>query len=496
MLKVTRLSKYENLILEADIIRIGDEVSGLESKGKNDREKQDMYDKIDRMLDEILDKKIEDFLNNDNFVKGFSADSVIETVNEYIKYCRNRVKDTMAKITEYMRSSVPYSDEVRLLNVEIAKIQDRIDALQQILEKAKSEKLTGAIDEILETKKEIVEYYSVPVIVKGQKIKSALERVKTSTDNGAKFKAAEEVFAEYEILDEVTTEYPAEEKGAINNAKAKTEEEIKKTLGEENFNSIKNKNTANIFFTKIVKDILEFEQFYGTEPEIKEKARLLRTVRIGQNEYIDTDSKLYLTAWVNQIETALLKKAADKSLRLDLNKGIHYDFNIKLPLFKTVMIPVTGKQIADNTFIMKARKKSVEILGLLFGDEAKPDTAAGAAFRQTGAWMSKVYSVSLNAAAKAIGKAFKGREGEMKADAFSRLLMPTTEYLDAHLAKKTNEEAASPGVAFDTPGSIGSMGQITPPTQTTLGSGDDFGPKKKKKRIMEFSEFLKNNPQR
>jgi hypothetical protein len=36
------------------------------------------------------------------------------------------------------------------------------------------------------------------------------------------------------------------------------------------------------------------------------------------------------------------------------------------------------------------------------------------------------------------------------------------------------------------------MGPITPPTQTTLGSGDDFNPKKKKKRIMEFSEFLKN----
>ena len=492
MLKVTRLSKYENLILEADIIRIGDEVSDLESTGKSDREKQDMYDKIDRMLDEILDKKIEEFLNNDNFVKGFSADSVIETVKEYIKYCRNRIKDTMAKITEYMRSSVPYADEVRLLNIEVAKIQDRIDALQQILKKAKNEKLTSAIDEILETKKEIVEYYSVPVLVKGQKIRSALERVKTAKDSGEKFKAAEEVFAEYEILDDTTQEYPNEAKSAINNAKAQTEAEVKNSIGEENFNSIKNKNKANIFFTKIVKDILEFEQFYGTEPEIKEKARLLRTVRIGQNEYIDTDSKLYLTAWVNQIEAALLKKAADKSLRLDLNKGIHYDFNIKLPLFKTVMIPVTGKQIADNTFIMKARKKSAEILGVLFGDTSTPDTQAGAAWRETGERISKVYSIALNAAAKAIGKAFKGREGEMKADAFSRLLMPTTEYLDAHLAKKTNEEAVSPGVSFDVPGSVSHMGPITPPTETTLGSGDDFSPKKKKKRIMEFSEFLKN----
>jgi hypothetical protein len=193
---------------------------------------------------------------------------------------------------------------------------------------------------------------------------------------------------------------------------------------------------------------------------------------------------------VDQIEAELLRKAQDKSLRLEMNKGIHYNFNVTLPLFKTVMLPVTGKQIADNTFIAKAKKKFTEVMSIIFGDSSEPDTKMGAASREFGKRISTIYSVALNRTAKAIGRAVKGREGEIKADAISRMFMPTTEYLDA--VDKVAEEAVAPGVALQVPGSIGSMGPITPPTQTTLGSGDDFNPKKKKKRIMEFSEFLKN----
>jgi len=197
-----------------------------------------------------------------------------------------------------------------------------------------------------------------------------------------------------------------------------------------------------------------------------------------------------LTAWVDQVEATLLKKAQDKSLRLEMNKGIHYTFNISLPLFKTVMLPITGKQIADNTFMAKAKQKFIEVTNALLGDDSRPRSEIGQAMFNLGASFSKAYSYVLNRTAKAIGKAVGGREGEIKADAVSRMFMPTTEYLDK--IDKVAEEAVAPGVAMQVPASIGGMGPITPPTRDSLGSGDNFSPKKKKKRILEFSEFLKN----
>jgi hypothetical protein len=173
-----------------------------------------------------------------------------------------------------------------------------------------------------------------------------------------------------------------------------------------------------------------------------------------------------------------------------MNKGIHYTFNISLPLFKTVMLPVTGKQIADNTFIAKAKQKFIEITKALLGDDTGPKSDLAQAMYNLGSSFSKAYSFALNRTAKMIGKAVGGREGEIKADAVSRMFMPTTEYLDK--IDKVAEEAVAPGVAMQVPASIGGMGPIVAPTRTSLGSGDDFSPKKKKKRIMEFSEFLKN----
>ena len=60
----------------------------------------------------------------------------------------------------------------------------------------------------------------------------------------------------------------------------------------------------------------------------------------------------------------------------------------------------------------------------------------------------------------------------------------------------TFEEAVAPGVSPQVPGSIGGMGNPVAPTPTSLGSGDNFNPKKRKKsskkdnRVLEFNEFV------
>ncbi len=485
---VKRLSKFESLLLEADIIRVGGEVDSLANA--SDSEKKDAFDKVDLMLDDLIDKNIQAYLDNPNFINAFTADKVIDTMKEYLAYSKNRIQENKNQINSLLKSGVFNSDEIRKLNIDTAKIQERIGLLDEIYRTAKVEKANVLISTISEIRRDINNFYMTPIQVKSEEVKQSITIIKSNAQPAEKYKAAEKIYIDFEEIEEITEEFPEEVKSGITQAKETAEESIKEELTEEEITEIRNRKTANIFFTKIVRDILEFEQLYAQEAEIKETARLLRNVRIANNDNLDADSKAYLSAWVDQIEAELLRKSQDKSLRLELNKGIHYDFNIKLPLFKTVMLPVTGKQIADNTFIAKAKKKFIEISSIIFGDSNEPQSKLGAAFQDLGASFSRIYSVALNRTAKAIGKIVKGREGEIKADAISRMFMPTTEYLDK--VDKVAEDAVAPGVSMQVPATIGSMGPIVAPTQTTLGSGDNFNPKKKKKRIMEFSEFLKN----
>jgi len=485
---VKRLSIFESLLLEADIIRVGSDINSI--TGASDSEKKDAFDKIDLMLDDLIDKNIQAYLDNPNFINAFTADAVISTMSEYLAYSKTRIQENKNRINSLLTGGVFASDEVRQLNVGTAKIQERIELLDEIYRKAKIEKANELIATISEIKQDIRNFYMTPVQVKSDEIKQSLIVIRSNSQPIEKYKAAEKVYVDFEEIEEITKEYPQEIMTGVKQAKQQAEESIKSELTEEELEEIRYRKINNIFFTKIVKDILEFEQLYAQEAEIKETARLLRNVRIANNDNLDADSKAYLSTWVDQIEATLLRRAQDKSLRLELNKGIHYDFNTKLPLFKTVMLPVTGKQIADNTFIAKAKKKFIEISSIIFGNSQQPQSQLSIAFQNLGASFSTIYSVALNRTAKAIGKLVGGRAGEIKADAVSRMFMPTTEYLDK--VDNVAEEAVAPGVAMQVPASIGSMGPITPPTQTTLGSGDNFNPKKKKKRIMEFSEFLKN----
>ena len=148
---------------------------------------------------------------------------------------------------------------------------------------------------------------------------------------------------------------------------------------------------------------------------------------------------------------------------------------------------------------MKFRKASQDLMGLIFGDGGHPDTEARRAFAATGKHLHAIYAKSLNGLGKVIGKAIGGREGEMKADAYTRMFILDTSVVDQPKTKQVSEDGgvSAPGVAIQTPGSIGSMGPITPPTPTSLGSGDNFGPKINKKKtkksssILGFADFIK-----
>jgi hypothetical protein len=141
-------------------------------------------------------------------------------------------------------------------------------------------------------------------------------------------------------------------------------------------------------------------------------------------------------------------------------------------------------------------------MDLLFSSSVGPTTPAGEAFAGFGEQVHKIYALTLNKSAKVIGKTLKGREGEMKADALSRLFIPGTEVLNKDTAVKEEGGApaggVAPGVSPQVPGSIGGMGPIKAPTATSFGSGDNFNPTKTKKKkkhsmILGFADFVREN---
>jgi hypothetical protein len=207
----------------------------------------------------------------------------------------------------------------------------------------------------------------------------------------------------------------------------------------------------------------------------------------------------YMTDLVNEAYAVAKRKLSDKSIELNKAKGIHYDFNVKLKLHEVVDLPVTGAQIADASKIMKFRKALSSLLDLIFGGQGEdPMTKAGQAWANFGKRLTTVYSKTLNTTAKAVGKALKGREGEIKGDALSRMFIPSPDTIlkEPSAQSATFEDAVAPGLSAQVPGSISGMGNPVAPTPTSIGSGDNFNPAKKRgkgkkdKRVLEFNDFV------
>ena len=334
------------------------------------------------------------------------------------------------------------------------------------------------------------------VIIPAEKTKESYAKFQGAQNQEEKEEAAKEVFSNLEAAELLAEEMPDEVSAGIEDATATYTSQISSELGNDVTADIKagvyvNKNVASL-----IRRIFEFQNTNWTnENDILMEANKLRTSVNGFPD-VSTEAKEYLLRLIDQIQVTLIEKAKNKQFDTKRYKGIHYDFNKKLPIYERTPLPVNGKQIADETKLMKFRKAAQSLMDLIAGEGGSPITAAGLAFKRTGKWAHAIYAKALNGAAKIIGKAVNGREGEMKADAFSRLFIIDTSVVDEPKDKQVTEDGVAPGVSPQVPGSIGGMGAITPPTETSFGSGDNFGIQKKGKKkkygvVLGFADFIK-----
>lgn len=505
-LKVKRFKHLEDLLAEANLIQIGSGEPDVDSS-EYTQEQIDALMQMDKFLDDLVDQVIKvDSWKDEDIIKSK------QNVENYLKYCKNRLDRISRSIKEELaKDNASNHDLIKSLANQQSQIAKRISVLDDMYDKLR-EKEDAQIKQVAEdisrkiedVQKSLESSYLVIITGAGQANQRNLDKIQTAETVEEKEEIAEEIISDWVIIDEITEDFPEEDKAEFERAKNYTEGKVKEEIGEERFKTISGQSSG---FTReeatILRRILELNiGNFQTEKDLETELNnidikingLKGQTKLRKASHPETIK--YLEDLLTQAKIALREKVRSKSIQLDRTKGIHFDFNKKLKLYERVALPVTGKQIADDSRIMKFRRGLSSLMDLLLGPDNTPMTPAGQAFANFGSLVHNIYAKTLNKTAKVVGKALKGREGEMKGDAISRMFIPGPSVLDTK-KEAAFEEAGAPGVSPQVPGSIGSMGPITPPTATTLGSGDNFNPMKKKKKkathILEFSDFLKQN---
>lgn len=501
MFKITRLKQLEDLISEANKILGTSESPDSGSESETDQDETAQLDQFDLLLDRFLDRAIkpEDF-------KDIEVKRGKVLIEKYLEYCKKRLEKLADQIKELVAKGEDSQAEVRSLNEKMFKIAKRISVLEDIYdglkvrEDAEVKQIADAVlAKVAEIQKLLADEYVEIIEGIGLKNRDLLQKIKNSSDQEEKETLAGSVIAIWNATDEISKNMPDEQQETLNQIKDRTLEQVSTSVGKEALDQILGKSSMSREEADIIARIVKLNYTaFTTEQEIMTEIADIRA-KInslkGQTRLrkpSDPETIRYMIDMIDKAEMIILKRFKDKSIELNKAKGIHFDFNIKLKLYERTPIPVTGKQIADSSTIMKLRKGFASLVDLLSVSDGTPMTKAGQSWANLGKFASKVYAKTLNTAAKAAGKLIKGREGEMKADALSRMFIPDTSVLDKKAGSKVYEESVPPGVSFQVPGSIGGMGNPVAPTQTELGSGDNFNPKKKKKgkKVLEFNDFI------
>ena len=540
-LKVKRLKQIDDVLFEANIIKFGDQFNDLSDEysgngsNKTDTTGQEnetaVWNKFDVLIDSLLAQGIVDLdreLQRPIYEKELGSARGKEITQAYLNYCKVRIERLKTEMSAELTNPDPDKDKIQSISRTIIEVAARIEALDKIylaFKALQQSELTSVADEInakiTELKQSLTGAYMEPINTTADSIKKEMLQI---TDGEAplesKLESSKNVLCQFGALNKAIENYPPEVKEGAKEAKAKIDHTIKQAIGEENFANIEEEILTNDHEANVLKRILDMRhRNFTSEDEIYKEADGIKISINGlKNPKGKARSKPEVIAFLEkqlaEVTGELLQKAKDKSLSLNRDRGIHYDFNVMLKLHQVVDLPVTGKQIADASWVMKFRKRLASILDLLvFGGDI-PVTAAYQAFSNFGQAVHKAYAVSLNTTAKLIGKAINGREGEMKADAISRMFIPNPDVVDnkptsnVPIPTKLTEDAGpgvAPGVSMQTPASISGMGPISAPTRTSFGSGDKFSSghakhrRKKKKRmglyenqvkVMSFSAFI------
>ena len=490
-IKVKRFQHLESLLLEAKAIELTTQFDAALADFTKNAAAPD-YTKFDNLIVSMLDLQIE---NHQEFINKFGEDRAANLITGYLGYCDSRLKALTTKIVTEYQSSVPDLEEIKNNQELLGVMNTRIGKLTAIYDELKirnynTQTIAGITQKIQAVTKTVVDSMNSILDGIGTTVKKGQIDMAAAVTDEEKLRFANLTFNKFNTLVLYSKALPAQYQQGINSAKAEADRNIENATGMDS-----NQLSQVIALTGEIK--LRIANLQMTNWKTVEELELeYEQIKSQINSLKGTGAEPNIEIYNEQLESdanIIREKLKDKSLDVDKTKGIHFDFNIKLRLYEKTVLPVTGQQIADNSKITKFKNALVSFLS--FFGTAKAYDAREQAFADLGKSIHDTYAKVLNTSAKFIGKALGGKEGQLKADGISRIFIPDSKVLDKKPVAEELGAGSAPGLSVQVPGSIGSMGPITPPTPTTFGSGDNFSPKKKKSKskILGFSEYLKEN---
>lgn len=533
MLRFKHIHVLEQLLLEADLIIIGNEISDIITfaKGSNQKE-EDIMKKIDEFLSKLIENDILNKAKTDPQVlqqlsQSFLNKDWIEILNKYTDFISQILKYETDLLEEMLKDGGDIELQLERIRAYKGRLAIIWEAYQTIEESNWTEEVNELLDKIKVsfTDQKKNEASVTKKLVLGAKEKmndtdSESDTFKETVDDSVKVayiisdfsnKDEDKPKPEPDTIDVEWEDVQTEIEKDVDDFKKSTEDFNTRTGGKAEtitrrdvviktaIDELRNWQDLNTLESQLVKVriMIMTDERGEIDPVTKRRTSLSILDRSAKRQYMTEAIEAYLEA-----KARLGKYKTD--LDLKRYKGIAYSPEITLPLFERTRIAVTSKQQLDSSRINYLLK-----IGTYLGTIMASTEYLGDEQKNLGAQIERIRKATLPIIGRTISRTAKlagGKEAQLKAEKWTRFMFTSSESgLDAPQSKikgatkvgsgTVKEDIAAPGVALQTPASIGSMGNPVAPTQTSFGSGDSFQStksKKSNKNIMDFKSFYKN----
>ena len=481
-MRIKRLDNFEKLIIESELVQINNAVLDVVQADSSS-----WVESMDRFLDIMIaeeERRLKVILDLDELSPGlavFLDEKTLKNVVGYVKFTKSRLEKKISDFEEYVRtghaSQRIYSAQ---LSFDIISLASRLQTLQAIYTK---------INDLVKSKgkdpfgNQVLKNLYGELNIKQQEANNLLVVLsKNSSDELKSTFPGLQQKTEKEQDD--LTKKTASVTLALNKVAEKTKDEPTKRrfkfYVDDVFTSYVKNGGNREKYHRYYKSIEDIDYSYLSVVERIEKLRKWDDPRTFDDEVkkiittITSTGRVFSEKVITHLTTKLAEAIADsqknmelKKTSLDQSKGIKFVFEKRLPLFESVQLPVTAKQIAEASFLMRVHKFFDKLAKLM---PVLKDTEMDKAMAKLGDTIKHVSAPIIHKAAGAVGGLVGGKEGKIKGQSVVHSV-----FKDKYL----NEEG-SPGVAMQVPSTVSSMGPITPPTPNSVGSGDRFDVKTKR----------------
>lgn len=535
MLKFKHINILEQLLLESELIIIGNEANDVMTV----KDEADMLAKIDAFLSMLIEKDIINKAKTDpqllqQLSQVFLQTQWIKILDKYIDYVSQVLKLEIDGLEELVKTDQDTTTQRARIAVYEQRLKTIWDAYHSIEESNWTAEVNALLDKIKITASNVEEEKATQAQNLMKYVETDFGKSPTDDDSvkddvrkavliaeildgfSKKSNRVEPDIEDVDFIEVVSDKFDKEESDKYDAGQEKIEElkrKIKELSDELNKNSggkAERLTKRDVLIRLSIEELRTWPDLNTLESKfVKVRTEIMTDPRRGTDDQtaLSREAKtMYMSLAVDAYMEARARLGKYKT-ELDLKRyrGVSYSPEISLPLYEKIKIPVTSKQMLDSSRINYLLKIGTWIgLGFLkFSDEVDghEQKVLGEVFGRARRATKPVIGRTTSRIAKKIG----GKEGQLRAEKWTRFLFGNEESgLDNPQSKikgatkvgsgQVKEDVVSPGVSLQTPATISGMGNPLAPTQTSIGSGDNFQPQKKKsnKNIMDFKTFYKN----